>query len=299
MIAVPAPALARLQLQPVADVFATEQSQIVRGIVVFFVSLVVVYAIARFVLLRVVLRAMQSRNVESSIVSLGRLVGQVVSAFIAFGIAFALAGFGSVLTALAALSGALTIAVGLAANDIIANLLAGLYIINERLFRVGDWIEWEDKRGRVERIDLRVTRVRTFDNELVAVPNSTLANTAITNPVAFGRIRVPVQFNVGYGDIDRATELIIEEAERFPEVLSDPTPSVRITELSETYVGLKARLWMGEPSRADFNRLRTTYITNVIRRLVSEGIEPDPSHVLLSGGVDIRDGVGSQSGTRS
>ena len=144
MISVPIPALARLQLQPVADVFATEQSQIVRGIVVFFVSLVVVYAVARFVLLRVVLRVMQSRNVESSIVSLGRLVGQVVSAFIAFGIAFALAGFGSILTALAALSGAITIAVGLAANDIIANLLAGLYIINERLFRVGDWIEWSD-----------------------------------------------------------------------------------------------------------------------------------------------------------
>lgn len=298
MIIVPVSALSRGQLQPVVDAFVSEQTQIVRGLVVFFVSLVVVYIVARFVLLRVVIRAMQSRNVESSIISLGRLVGQVVSAFVAFGIAFALAGFGSILTALAALSGAIAIAVGLAANDIIANLLAGLYIINERLFKVGDWIEWEDQRGRVERIDLRITRIRTFDNELIAVPNSTLANTAITNPVAFGRIRIPIQFNVGYADVDRATELIIEEAESFAEVLRDPEPSVRIAELDNNYVGLNARLWMAEPSRSDFSRLRTAYVANVIRRFSEEGIEPDPSHVLLSGGLDIEDGSGDTTGIR-
>ena len=232
-------------------------------------------------------RAMADREVDPSIVSMFRLTGQIISVVLAFGIAMSVAGFGSIITALSAVGRAIAIAVGLAANDLIANLLAGLYIINERLFEVGDWIEWEDERGRVERIDLRVTRIRTFDNEMVAVPNSTLANSAITNPVAYGRLRISVQFDVGTGEVERAREIILEEARSFSQIMAEPAPSVRIAELGDTYVGLKARVWMSEPSRSDFNRLRTAYVLNVLERFDEEGIGPDPDPVGLSGDISV------------
>ncbi|WP_255152426.1 mechanosensitive ion channel family protein [Halorarius halobius] len=276
-----------LQIDEIVALFEGQQTSTLRAMFVFVVALVVVYVLARLVLVRYGTKLLTERHVDPSIVSLASLAGQIVSAALAFGVAFAVAGFGSVLTALSAVSGAIVIALGLAANDLIANLLAGLYIINERLFEVGDWIEWDDKRGRVEQISLRVTRVRTFDNELVAVPNTELANTAITNPVAFGRLRISVQFDVGYGDVDRATAIIKEEAAAFEEVLSSPSPSVRITELGDTYVGLKARIWMGRPSRSDFNRLRTRYIRNVLRRFERDGITQDPNPVRLTGGIDV------------
>ncbi|KTG13532.1 hypothetical protein AUR66_19415 [Haloferax profundi] len=188
---------------------------------------------------------------------------------------------------MSAVSGALVIAIGLAANDLIANLLAGLYIINEKLFVVGDWIEWEDKRGRVEQIDLRITRIRTFDNELVAVPNSELANTAITNPVAYGNLRISVEFQVGYEYVENAIEAILDEANAFPKILFEPKPSVVVYEVGDTYVGLRARVWMDQPSRPHFNRLRGEFITKVIQRFVQEGIARDPQEVRLSGGIGV------------
>jgi len=275
------------QAGQIFDQFVAWEPGIFRGLAVFFVVLVVVYILARFVVVRRSTRWMDNRGVEPSIISMARLAGQIGSAVLALGVATSVAGFGSITTALSAVSGAIAIAVGLAANDLIGNLLSGLYIINERLFEVGDWIEWDDQRGRVERIDLRVTRLRTFDNEQVAVPNSTLANTTVTNPMAYGRLRISVQFDVSPADIDRTIEIIQEEARTFPEIMDDPAPSVRITDLGDTYVGLRARVWMSNPSRSDFNRLRTAYIKNVLDGLIAENIEVDPDQVRVSGNIDV------------
>ncbi|KAB1185387.1 MULTISPECIES: mechanosensitive ion channel family protein [Haloferax] len=277
-----------------AELIEGEEANLIRDIIAFFLTLIITYAIARFGIVRHIMRVMRRREFDPSIISLGRLVGTIMSAVLAFGLAFAIAGFGSFLTAMSAVSGALVIAVGLAANDLIANLLAGLYIINEKLFVVGDWIEWEDNRGRVEQIDLRITRVRTFDNELVAVPNSELANTVITNPVAYGKLRISVEFAVGFEHVDRAINVIMEEANSFPKILTEPTPSVIVYELGDTYVGLRARVWMDEPSRPHFNRLRGEFITKVVRRFTKEGITRDPEAVQLSGGIGI-DGPGTVS----
>lgn len=284
-------------VQEVAELFARllegEEVNLLRDIFAFFFTLIIVYLIARYGIVRYIMRVLRRREADPSIISLARLIGMVISAVLSFGLAFAIAGFGSFLTAMSAVGGALVIAVGLAANDLIANLIAGLYIINEKLFQVGDWIEWEDKRGRVEQIDLRITRVRTFDNELVAVPNSDLANTVITNPVAYGKLRISVDFDVGYQYVESAAEVILEEANVFPNILAEPAPSVILKDVGDTYVKLKARLWMSEPSRSDFNRLRSEYITDVVRRFVTEGIVQDPTEVHLSGdiGVDVPDSV--------
>ncbi|WP_440991788.1 mechanosensitive ion channel family protein [Haloarchaeobius baliensis] len=276
-----------LQIDTFVEEISALEGGFVRGFTVFLIGLVVVYFLARFVVVRRLTRWMTAHGVDSSIVSMARLAGQIGSAALAFGIATSVAGFGSITTALSAVTGAIAIAVGLAANDIIGNLLAGLYIINEDLFEVGDWIEWDDQRGRVEQIDLRITRLRTFDNEQIAVPNSTLANTTVTNPEAFGRLRISVQFDVSPADIDRTIEIIEDEARAFPEIMAEPAPSVRIAELGDTFVGLRARVWMSKPSRSDFNRLRTAYVRNVLGRLVEEGIDVDPSPVSVSGQLEV------------
>ncbi|WP_416841359.1 mechanosensitive ion channel family protein [Haloferax sp. DFSO52] len=276
-----------MQVDTVAKLLEGEEVNLLRNIIAFFLTLVLTYIIARYGIVRYIIRTMQRRAFDPSITSLVRLIGAIASAILSFGLAFAIAGFGSFLTAMSAVSGAVVIAVGLAANDLIGNLLAGLYIINEKLFIVGDWIEWDDKQGRVEQIDLRITRIRTFDNELVAVPNAELANSVITNPVAYDRLRITVQFNVGYNYLDRATDIILEEAGSFPKILSEPAPSVRIAELEGTYVGLKARVWMAEPTRSHFNQLRGEYIAEVLRRFNTEGVTRDPDQIHLSGGIGV------------
>jgi len=205
--------------------------------------------------------------------------------FAAVAVAFGAAGYGEFLTSLATIGAAATLAAGFALQDVIKNFVSGVFIFTDRPFRIGDWIEWEGYEGVVEDISLRVTRVRTFNNELLTVPNSTLTDGVIKNPVAKDRLRQTVPFGIGYDDdVERATELMVEEAEAHPDVLDDPAPSVVLTELADSHVGLQARIWIADPSRADFLRIRGEYVTGVKQRFDEAGIDiPYPQRVLHGG----------------
>jgi small-conductance mechanosensitive channel len=130
--------------------------------------------------------------------------------------------------------------------------------------------------------------VRTFDNEPLTVPNSTLTDGVIKNPVAKDQLRMQFLFGIGYDDdIDEATEIIVEEAEDHPDVLDDPEPSVRLTELGDSSVGLKARIWIDEPSRADFVKTRGEYVQSVKERFDEAGIDIPYPNRTLGGTLDV------------
>ena len=188
-------------------------------------------------------------------------------------VAFGAAGYQGFLRSLATIAAAATLAVGLALQDVIKNFVAGVFIYTDRPFRIGDWIEWKDNSGVVEDISFRVTRVRTFDNELLTVPNHALTSDVVKNPVAKKTLRLKFVFGIDYDDdVERATEIIVEEAERSEAILDDPAPSVRLTELADSYVGLQARIWIDDPSRSDFVKARADYVKAVKARFDEEGI---------------------------
>ena len=202
--------------------------------------------------------------------------------FVGITVAFGAAGYGDFLQSLATIAAAATLAIGFAMQDVIKNFVAGVFIFTDRPFRIGDWIEWDGHSGIVEDISFRVTRVRTFDNELLTVPNSDLTDGVIKNPVAKETLRLQVPFGIGYDDdIERATEIIVEEAERDPEILDDPAPSVRLTELGDSSVALTSRIWIADPSRADFVKTRADYTKRVKERFDEAGIDiPYPNRTL-------------------
>lgn len=140
----------------------------------------------------------------------------------AVGLGFALAGYGNVLLALSTVAAAATLAIALAMQDVIKNLVAGAFIYTDRPFRTGDWIEWEANSGYVEDISLRVTRVQTFDNEHLTVPNSQLTGDVIKNYDRNGTLRLRF---VSPDDVDEATGLILNAARATEGLLDDPAPS--------------------------------------------------------------------------
>ncbi|OYR80495.1 mechanosensitive ion channel protein, partial [Halorubrum distributum] len=146
----------------------------------------------------------------------------------------------------------------------------------------GDWIEWNGNSGVVEDISFRVTRVRTFDNELLTVPNHTLTSDVVKNPVAKKTLRLKFVFGIDYeDDVETATDIIVEEAEKSDAILEDPAPSVRLTELADSYVGLQSRIWIDDPSRADFVKARADYVKAVKQRFDEEGISiPFPQRTV-------------------
>jgi len=284
-------ALALLVLEgPLTDV-GLEQglAAAISSAVVFVVAFVVLTLVARAVVMPLIDRLLSSRDLDEHA---RRPIAKIAWGLVLFGVvavAFGIAGYGNFLVALATIGAAATIAIGFAMQSVLSNFVSGVFIFTEKPFRIGDWIEWDDHSGVVEDISLRVTRVRTFDNELLTVPNSQLADGVVKNPVANDRLRLKFDFGIGYDDdIDQATEIIVEEAREHPEIMDDPAPSVRLTELGDSDVGLQSRIWVENPSRADFVRTRAEYVQSVKERFDEVGIDIPYPYRNLDGEVVVR-----------
>lgn len=119
------------------------------------------------------------------------------------------------------------LAFALAAKDALGNLFGGVVIITEKPFSIGDWIKTPSVEGTVEDITFRSTKVRTFDQALVTVPNATLANESITNWSKMGKRRITFHLGVTYDTpkdklektIKRIKQLLINHPEIHQETI--------------------------------------------------------------------------------
>ena len=279
-----------LQLDAIAN--AVDVAAIATTALRFVAGFAAVLLLGKLVLIPGLRRVVRSRGFDEAVLSLGTNVLNAVVWVAAIAIGFAVAGYGSFLSAFAVFGGAIALAVGFAAQDLLGNFVAGVFILKDKPFEVGDWIEWDGESGRVEEIDLRVSRVRTFDNELVTVPNGDLANSAVTNPVAYDTLRQKFVFGIGYDDdIAQATDIITEKAEAHEEILDDPGVSVRLVELGDSAVGLQSRWWIADPDRGDFVRVRSEYVTAVKEAFDEAGIDMPYVHRQLTGSVEVLEDV--------
>ncbi len=247
-----------------------------------------VYLIGRSVLIPLLTRVLKEQGHDPAVRSLAENVAGVLVWILAIALAFTVADFGGVIAAFGVFAGAIVLAIGFAAQELLGNFVAGIFILKDRPFTVGDWIEWSGGEGQVEDIDLRVTRVRTFDNERITVPNGDLANDAVKNPVAYDKLRQKFVFGIGYDDdIDHAKDVILDEARQHDEILADPSPDIRVTELADSYVGWQTRFWIGEPGRGNFTRIRSELVQAVKERLDAEAIDMPYPVRTLEGSIEL------------
>ena len=264
------------------DLIPAEAASALAAGIVFVGTFVAITVVGYAILLPLLKRGLKRRGLDKHARRPIVIAGKLTIVFTAVAVAFGLAGFGNFLVAMTGIAAALALAIGFATQSIIANVVAGVFIYADKPFRIGDWIEWGEHAGVVEDISLRVTRVRTFDNELLTVPNRHLTDGVIKNPVDAEHLRVKVDLGIGYDDdIQQASEIVLEEADAHPEILDDPAPSVRLTELGDSDVVLQARLWIGDPSRADVVRIRGEYVRAVKEHFDEVGIDiPYPIRTL-------------------
>ena len=280
-----------MQVQPLADLlagFGVPAAGSIASAVVFVVVFVLVYILGKAIVLPIVDRSLKSRDLDTHARQPLKKVVSIGIVFVAISVAFGMAEYGNFLQSLATIAAAATLAIGFAMQDVISNFVAGVFIYTDKPFRIGDWIEWDGNSGVVEDISLRVTRVRTFDNELLTVPNSNLTDGVIKNPVAKEQLRLKFVFGIDYDDdIDEATEIILDEARAHPEIMDDPEPSVRLVELGDSSVGLQSRIWIKDPSRSDFVKTRAEYVKSVKQRFDAEDINMPYPNRTIGGGLEM------------
>lgn len=255
------------------------------SVVAFIIVFALLFYGGKAILNPIITRGMDRRGLDEHAKQPIRKLTAALVLFIAVAGAFGAAGFTSFLQSLATIAAAATLAIGFALQDVIKNFVAGIFIYTDRPFRIGDWIEWDGHSGVVEDISLRVSRVRSFDNELMTVPNSNLTDGVIKNPVEGDMLRRTFTFGIGYEDeIETATEIIIDEATAHDEIMDEPGPSVRVLSLDDSSVGLQARIWIENPSRSDFVRVKSEFVGSTKEALEDAGIDiPYPQRVLHGG----------------
>lgn len=171
------------------------------------------------------------------------------------------------------------IAVGFAAKDTLSNLIAGILLIIDRPFEVGDRIElWSAPQGSatwgdVIDIGLRATKIRTTDNIVIIIPNNEIMMRDIVNYTTISSdIRVRINIGVSYDtDIKKAKSVILEVAKTAEWIVTNPPPRVVVRQFGESSVDLQLRVWIKDARR----RMDTiSYITDKVKEAFDrEGIE--------------------------
>ena len=163
-----------------------------------------------------------------------------------------LANFTIDITALLAAAGIAGIALALAAQDILSNFLGGAIIAMDKPFRMGDRVGIDRYIGDVVGLGPRSTRIKTLDNKIVTIPNSTVTSSVVVNyAMPDATLKIPIPFSVAYGsDIDRVTEILLEIAreasEKTPWVITDPAPCVYFREFGESRLNGQLTLWTND-----------------------------------------------------
>ena len=256
-------------------------------VVTFVVAFVLLYFIGKSVLVRVTKEALNQRDYSPAVVGLASSVAGAVALFAAVAIAATVAGFPTILAAFATIAGALALGVAFAASDIIENFVAGVFILKDKPFEVGDYIEWSGNGGVVREINLRVSKLDTWDNAQLTVPNGDLANAVVKNTVANETRRVTLDIGVDYGtDVDRAREIILEEAAAIDGVLDDPASSAPLTTLGDSAIVFNARVWI-DPQQTGAGGVKHKLNENVMERFNEADIGFPYPHTEVVGSLDV------------
>jgi len=155
------------------------------------------------------------------------------------------------------------LALSLAAQDTLTNVISGIMIMLDQPFRVGDRIEIQGLGtwGDVVDIGLRTTRIRTRDNRLVIVPNNSISSSQIVNyTYPDPQYRIQIEIGIGYGqDIEKVRKIIIDTVRQVGGVLPDKPVDALYVEMSPSAMTFRVRWWIDSyiDTRRMFDRVNT------------------------------------------
>lgn len=143
--------------------------------------------------------------------------------------------------------GVVGVAVGFAAQETLANMISGFLIFWDRPFKIGDYITAQNLYGEVTAITMRTTRIRTFENTYVVIPNRQIIGDMLVNHSMYGETRVNVPVGIAYKErVEEARQVLLAAVGELEGVLSDPPPTVVVVELDGSSINLQVRVWVDD-----------------------------------------------------
>jgi small-conductance mechanosensitive channel len=163
------------------------------------------------------------------------------------------------ITAFAFLSGAVAIGFGFGAQNIINNFISGWILMWERPIKIGDFLEVENAKGRVEAINTRSTRIRRIDGVHMLIPNSKLLeNTVVNWNLMDDLTRTMVKIGVAYGSpCKQVHDLILKAVNEQNDILSEPAPLVLFEDFGDSALIFESYFWVNASKGRDLRVVRS------------------------------------------
>ncbi len=154
------------------------------------------------------------------------------------------------------------LAISFALQSTLSNVVSGISIIMDKTFKVGDKVELDSGEvGEIHEVTLRSTRIRTYNNEVIIIPNNNMASAKIKNYTQPDlKLRVVVPFTVEYGnDPDKVIKLITAAVKKgIKGTMKEPAPDVVFVNMNDFSLDFQARLWVEHYGEAYAKKLETT-----------------------------------------
>jgi len=245
--------------------------KVITAIILLVVGLWLIKIITRYAR-----KIMMKKGLDETLMKfLGDLLGWTLKALLFVTVVSQL---GVPATSFVAILGAAGLAIGLALQGSLANFAGGALIMIFKPFKVGDLIEAQGELGVVKEIQIFVTKILTPSNKLVIIPNGILSNGNITNYTEEGKLRVDLTFGVSYdADIKQTKDVLMKVLTSNANVLSEPAPTVSVSELADSSVNFAVRPWTAPENYWDVY-FETT--ENVKEALDKAGIEIPYPHAV-------------------
>ncbi len=226
-------------------------------------------------------------DAPSFVTVISKLTGWVVLALFVMSAATALFPSVQPVDVLAGL-GFFSVAVGFAFQDILENLLSGVLLLFRQPFRSGDQVTIGELSGTVQAITIRETRIKTFDGQLVIIPNRDVYKGVITVLTHYPSRRLSFIVGIAYeNDADEACAVIERSLEDLDRIDAAPGPEALVTSLGVSTVDIDVRFWCG-PDQHETRIALDRAVTRAKRALEQAGIEMPADIVALQATPSLR-----------
>lgn len=251
------------------DLGSTALEKLIPALITLVVGVALIKTLLKF--LRMALeKSKLEKAAHSLILSIAR-----ISMYALLGLSIA-AGLGINVTGVVALASVLTLAVSLALQNMLADVLGGFTLLTTHPFHSGDYVDIGSQSGTVEEIGMTYTRLTTPDNKVVAIPNSTVLASSIVNYSANDTRRVELQVSAGY---DAPVQKVVDAlalAATVDNALLEPAPFAVVSSYDDNSIRYLLRFWVKTPDYWDVYFLVNQRIKTVFDE---QGIEMTYPHV--------------------
>ena len=254
-------------------------------IIYSLVTILAAWAFKRFIIDELIDRSAEKIKLKEHVTKpLKKFFGFVVY-IIAFFILLGIWGLRGTLTGVLAGAGIAGIVIGLAVRDIVSDLLAGIILLFDRPFKIGDAVVFGDVGGKILDIGIRSVKLKTWDGVFVTIPNSKIYSGVVKNYTKYDRRRLEMVVGVDYdSDLNKVEEAIRRVLNRddIP-ILKDPEPIVALETLGPSSIDFKVLFWYSYDVEMPWITLRGKLMQAIVEEFRKNGITiPFPQITISS-----------------